>query len=187
MTKFLCQTFVLSVTVLLVCASFSQVEAKADESVNTNFFFEAGECEYLEGRSKRLCLLHCELLECDESESLDLGPVLSFYHERTCTRILDKYEEESGAPGPPCFCEQACDIQFDECVAGCEDYADPVCCRIQCGNSRSVCDNHCCIQQGELVYLECIETTCGGVNDENCFCLQSFCAVGVVRCPVLDP
>jgi len=187
MTKFLCLIFVMSTALLFVCGNFSNGEAKAGESVQTNFFFDAGQCEYLEGRSKRLCLLHCEFLECDESESLDLGPILSFFHERTCSNLLGQYEEESGAPGPPCFCEEACDIQYDDCVAGCEDDADPVCCRIQCGNSQSICDRDCCNQQGELEYLECVETTCGGVVDENCFCPQSFCTVGVLSCPIFLP
>ncbi len=37
-------------------------EAKANELVSTNFFFEQGDCEFLEGIAKRLCLLHCEFL-----------------------------------------------------------------------------------------------------------------------------
>ena len=67
MTKTLSQSFILCMVVAIVSICFMGLEAKAQESVRTNsFFFEESDCRVLEGRSKRLCLLHCVFLECDD-------------------------------------------------------------------------------------------------------------------------
>jgi hypothetical protein len=158
---------------------FLSIEAKAN-----GFFFEQGECEYLDGSAKRVCLLHCEFLECDEAENLNLGPILSRFHKRTCNRLLDRYEEETGVAGPPCFCNEACGLKYDECFEGCEDADDPNCCRIQCGNARSSCNADCCIQSGEIEYQMCLDD-CNGDATCEASCFMSGCGAVFTSCPVI--
>lgn len=185
MTKTLSQRLILVLAVAIVSVFFLGLEAKAQESVRTNsFFFEESDCRVLEGRAKRLCLLHCEFLECDDAESLELGPFLSFFHERACNRLLDKYEEETGYPGPNCFCNQACGQKFDECVDACDP--DDPCCPVQCGNARSSCNASCCFQKGDIDRQICLED-CNGDAECEAGCGFTICGSVVQPCFIQVP
>jgi hypothetical protein len=185
MTKILSQSFILCMAVAIVSISFLGLEAKAEESVSTNsFFFEESDCRVLEGRSKRLCLLHCEFLECDDPESLGLGPFLSFFHERTCNRLLDKYEQETGYPGPNCFCGQACGLKFEECLEACDP--DDPCCPVDCQNSRSSCNASCCFQKVDIDYNLCLEN-CNGDPDCELGCEIGGCGISFQTCFIPAP
>ena len=185
MSKILRQGSVFFMAVAIVSILFIGMEAKANDFVSTNFFFEQGDCEFLEGRAKRLCLLHCEFLECDEAESLNLGPFFSFFHERACNRLLDRYEEQTGVAGPPCFCSEACDIKFDECVAACEGTEDELCCNIQCGNARSSCGASCCFQEADISFKMCLDD-CDGDVDCEALCQPPGCSIGFQTCPIIE-
>ena len=180
MSKVIRQSCVLFAFVI-VCLLLVQAEAKANDFVSTNFFFEQGDCEFLDGRAKRLCLLHCEFLECDEADSLGLGPFLTVFHERACGRLLDRYEQETGSAGPPCFCNEACDINYDECIEGCADDEDPACCEIKCGNTLSSCNAGCCGQQGAIDFNRCI-SECEGDPICESTCTISGCLAVAISC-----
>lgn len=191
MTKTFGQSFILFLAVAIVSVMFMGMEAKADESVRTNFFFEEGECRGLDGRSKRLCLLHCEFLECDERESLNLGPFFSRFHERACNRLLDSYEEESGAPGPPCFCGEACEQKRLDCVDECSETTDNPedfnCCSIMCGNDASSCGASCCFQNNAIKFNICIEDCQDDPDPVACEedCQIGGCGISFQGCPII--
>ena len=135
---------------------------------------EEGSCTYLEGRAYGQCNAFCEAKDCDSMDPMDWN--------KSCYNLLEHYQDETGKAGPPCFCNEACGLQFDECVAGCQDAEDPQCCRTQCSNSLRICDRNCCNQDGQLDYLECVDTMCGGIDDENCFCLKFGCVTQITGC-----
>jgi len=178
MTKILSQSF-LFFALAIVSVILAGMEAKAQELFSTNTFFEESDCRVLDGRAKRLCLLHCEFLECDDAESLGLGPFLGAIHERTCNGLLDRYEEETGFAGPNCFCDQACDLKFDDCIAEC-DPEDP-CCPTDCRNARSGCKTSCCFQRVDVEYNLCIDD-CNGDPDCEFNCTMSTCGGAFEGC-----
>ena len=188
MTKTLSQSFILLMAVAIGSIFSMGMEAKANDVISTNVFFEQGLCEFLEGREKRLCLLHCELLECDEAESLGLGPVLSFFHERACNRLLDRYEGETGLAGPPCFCNEACDQEFEECNEACIGTEDENCCMIQCRNANNLCRDDCCNENERLKREQCI-AECNDAGGEDCEfqCPFRLCLTFTTGCPPPEP
>ena len=183
MTKILSQSFILFMAVAIGSILFSGMEAKANDLASTNVFFEQGLCEFLDGREKRLCLLHCELLECDEAENLNLGPIFSVFHERACNRLLNRYEALTGLAGPPCFCSQTCDLQQALCEEGCIGAEDESCCMLQCRNAGNLCRDGCCNEREGLLREQCI-SDCIEAGGEECEfqCPFRLCRTVLIGC-----
>ncbi len=109
------------------------------------------DCVGLDCAAYGICDTYCEDLECDTKEGFEKNPEI-------CEKVLSKYQEKTGFPGPPCDCNNVC---FDEQVE----------CKSECKPGDLECFADCCSS-----FADCQIDCCEQVGDKEC--VTDFCAIG---------
>ncbi|MEM7008384.1 MAG: hypothetical protein AAF462_04545 [Thermodesulfobacteriota bacterium] len=138
---------------LLVFGLFVSFSAPSDAQLPKSDDFVPvlpSECEGLNCKAYGICDTYCEDLECDTKEGFEKNPDI-------CTKVLEKYQEKTGYPGPPCICTDVC---FDEQVE----------CKSECKPTDLDCLSNCCAE-----FSECQQDCCDQDGVRNC--IPEFCAV----------
>jgi len=84
-------------------------------------------CDGLPNGLFGLCNAYCEAQDCDLSSE-----------RKSCSNLLEHYQERSGYPGPPCVCRDVCDAEWNACV---DEVAAN--CQVICEGGSPICMFRC--------------------------------------------